>query len=285
MLLSLSLLPIYLLLVSGVTSADFSNNKRVPRRETHIIRTYRFNHPPIEETNDKIPVSVVYDHEEVIKVINKNEEKSDVIVEDKTKLLKDAKAVDVEIPVNHPPSSDLYPLPGINDFKEKSILKPRARSIKIPVLESEETKEESVTGTPVKRRRVQRVRKVKVNKTQLNTYVREAQISKDKEEQKEAAPTTVRTRSEEPSSTTPQTFKSRSGIRVPVVPIPKSADVSKGKEEQKEVAPTTVRTRGEEPSLRTPQTFKPRSGVRDPVVPILESESYVFSHSGAFHYR
>lgn len=219
MLLTLSSLPIYLCLIYGVTSADFGNNKRVLRRETQVTRTYRFNHPPLAETNDKIPVSVVYDDEEIKKVNNENEGKADVIVEDEKNLLKharDGKAINLEVPVNHPPSSG---------------------SVKQPVAESEETKEGSETSSRAKpRRRVQKVRKVKVNRSQLNTYVGESQIAKTKED-------------------------------------------------KKEITATTVSSRTEKPSSRIPPTFKPRTSGRDPIVPIIESESYVFSHSGAFHYR
>lgn len=230
MLLSLSKLPIYLLLLHSATSADFNSNKRVLRRETNVLRTYKSNHPPIIESNRKIPVTVVYEDEEVIEVINnKNGKKSDSVVEEEKSSLKKTP------PANHPPS-----LSEIVDNKEYLNVKPRARSIQIPVTKSDEPKASSTESTTTRKeikklKRVQRVRRVKINKNQIDTHGSESENIENKITQKEVTKTPNRTRTE--------------------------------------------------PSIHAPHTFERRKGTRHPVVPIIESESYVFSHSGDFHYR
>ncbi|KAJ8732715.1 hypothetical protein PYW07_015314 [Mythimna separata] len=214
-----------------VTSADFSNNKRVPRRQTQVLRTYNSNHPPIAESNDKIPVTVIYDDEEVIKVISKNGKEADTVVEDDTSLK-------VAPPENNPASSGLHPSLEVDVSEGKSNVKPRARSLELPV--TDEKKISSTESTIArtgnrKRKRVQKVRKVRVNKSQPNVQVTESEKSENQVTKKVLRTTTVQPRSTVPSAPTAQTF---------------------------------------------PRRKEPRATV----VPIIDSESYVFSHSGDFHY-
>ncbi|KAJ8732065.1 hypothetical protein PYW08_014795 [Mythimna loreyi] len=233
MLLNLSILPICLLLLHSVNSVDVSYNKRVPRRQTQVIRSYNSNHPPIVETKDKIPVAVVYDDEDVIKVINKNGREADEVVDEETSLK-------VAPPDNHPTSGSLHKSLEVDVSERESNVKPRARSIQISEAESDDTKVSSTESTTPrrvikKRKRVQNVRRVPVNQNQ-----RKVQVSESK--------------------------NSESQVTQKVLPT------------------TTERSRSTVPAAPAPHTFPRRQGTRDPVVPIIDSENYVFSHSGDFHY-
>ncbi|KAH9627575.1 hypothetical protein HF086_010727 [Spodoptera exigua] len=224
MLISKSILPIALIFGLSVTSADSIIQKRVPRRHTQYTRSHNSNHPPFVDPplEDRIPVSVLEDELHNLKKINEVSDTS----ESRSRENQHAR--------------DLMFLDGVQDYEEKIIQNPKARSVNAKRFELDETRTPALVDYENKprrkmRRRLQQVRKVRVNKSQFDVYVNETQAEVDKAPVKE-------------TTTKPDEMY-----------------------------------KNEQPSYGAP-TFKRRKGMREPVVPIIESESYVFSHSGNFHY-
>lgn len=215
-----------LLLGISVTSADLIIQRRVPRRHTQFTRSHNANHPPLADFLEKTPVAVMADEDAILHM--KKMAVNEISDTSETKSTENHRA------------GNLMLLGGIQDYEERIIQKPKARSVNIKRSELDETKTPALADYDNKprrkiRRRLQQVRKVKVNKSQLDVFVNETEA--------EAAKVT----------TTDTTAKSEEAY----------------KEEQQSYAT---------------QTFKRRKGMRAPVVPIIDSQNYVFSHSGNFHY-
>ncbi|XP_035459272.2 uncharacterized protein LOC118282341 [Spodoptera frugiperda] len=234
MLIYKSILPMALLLGISVTSADLIIQRRVPRRHTQFTRSHNSNHPPfpdfLENAPEKAPVAVMADEDSILhmKKVAVNE------ISDTS---------ETRSTENHQPG-DLMLLGIVQDYEDRIIQKPKARSVDIKRSELDETKTPALADYDNKprrkiRRRLQQVRKVKVNKSQLDVFVNETEA--------EAAKVTTKETTKETTAKPEEAYK----------------------EEQQSYAT---------------QTFKRRKGMRPPVVPIIESQNYVFSHSGNFHY-
>lgn len=247
LLISLSILPTVLLLVSGVTSVDLYKSKRVPRRNTEVTRTYNSNHPPIVENYDDI--SGIYEGSQ------QNGKRVGIFSDDEKNNMNYAKPGKIALnpetrSVHHQPSVETYdsiPISIVNDYDGETILTPKARSINIPSAKEKGERLEKSLPEKTQRIRSQQIRKVKMNKSQLEVYVNETESS-----------------------------------------VIKTEDTVNKEPDTKKIETVIDQTRANEQSFQIPKGQKfPTRGkqLRDPIVPIVESESYVFSHSGDFHYR
>ncbi|CAH0627168.1 unnamed protein product [Chrysodeixis includens] len=228
MLFSLSIVPVVLLLIQSVISVDQHRGKRVPRRNTEVIRSLGSNHPPLIENYEN------------------------VLAIDKEK----NKKVSGGLKMNQPQLSseiDLFQIMAMNDYESDIILPQKARSVngKKTITTTNQKDNDNfknirkaltsseIDTAPKSHRRRSQVRRVKVAKNELSKIINKTQSAINETE-------------------------------------------SVIKEDDKKVmaqAVNQVRARtNNQPSINR------RKGLRDPVVPIVESENYVFSHSGDFHY-
>ncbi|TKX27779.1 cuticular protein RR-1 [Spodoptera litura] len=192
--------------------------RRVPRRHTQFTRSHNANHPPLADFLEKTPVAVMADEDAILHM--KKMAVNEISDTSETKSTENHRA------------GNLMLLGGIQDYEERIIQKPKARSVNIKRSELDETKTPALADYDNKprrkiRRRLQQVRKVKVNKSQLDVFVNETEAEAAKVTTTDTTAKSEEAYKEEQQSYATQTFKRRKGMRAPVVPIIDSQNYDK----------------------------------------------------------